>query len=274
MARPQRPPRRPAAQRLRAEAALRRSEELYRSLTDLVSDFYWEQDGQHRFTCVVAHPSASGLPDLFEQEMIGKARWEIAYLNMGPADWQAHRAALEARETFHDLDLARLGANGVPVWLRVSGHPVFDPRGRFVGYRGVARNITARMRADRLQQLEHEVAAALARAQKPQAAIVPVLQAICERDGWECARYFEVDEPSGVMRFAAAWGVGDPAIALFIERSRDLVFPHESCDGFGRARVDISVNNRIFLPALQDCGESEHRQGESAAAGFGRLGIV
>ncbi len=226
MARVPRAPRRPASQRLRerAEAALRRSEELYHSLTGLVSDFYWEQDAQHRFTSVVAHPSARGLPDLFEAQMIGKARWEIAYLNMGPADWQAHRAALEARQTFHDLDLARLGANGVPVWLRVSGHPVFDPRGRFVGYRGVARDITGRMRADQLQQLEHEVAAALARAREPLAAIVPVLQAICERDGWECARYFEVHEPSAVMRFAAAWGVNDAAIVLFIERSRDLVF--------------------------------------------------
>ncbi len=60
----QKHPRPPSAQRLRerAEAALRRSEERYRSLVVLVSDWYWEQDAQHRFVRIVRQGAAEELP--------------------------------------------------------------------------------------------------------------------------------------------------------------------------------------------------------------------
>jgi len=212
------------SERKRGEAELRRSEERYRSLTELVSDRYWEQDEQFRFTAIVNHAPNAPM-DLPTNAYLGKARWEMpSYLNMTAADWAAHRAVLEARQPFHELALQRLGVDGVPVWLRVSGHPVFDASGRFTGYRGIALDVTERMRAEQLQKLEHAVAGALAKAQDPAEAVARVLRMICEFDGWQCARYFEVDEKAGVMRLFTAWGIDDPTVDRFIAGSRELVF--------------------------------------------------
>ena len=63
--------------RIAAEKALRASEERFRSLTELSSDWYWEQDEQFRFTTLAgpgaAHIAANGNPSVY----LGLARWEI-----------------------------------------------------------------------------------------------------------------------------------------------------------------------------------------------------
>ena len=71
-----------------AEAALRESEARFRSLTELSSDLYWEQDDQYRFTSL----SGTGSERFKELgfDFIGKKRWEQDYLNMSAVDWSAH----------------------------------------------------------------------------------------------------------------------------------------------------------------------------------------
>src|SRR5262249_22026930 len=132
-------------QRVLAERALRDSEARFRSLLELSSDMYWEQDSEFRFTVF-----SGNSPDWIREgrrRMIGKRRWDQHYFNMGEAEWKAHRATLEAHRSFRDLELGRLNEKGEPVWVSVSGEPVFADDGRFVGYRGVGRDITVQKRA-------------------------------------------------------------------------------------------------------------------------------
>ena len=132
-------------QRVLAERALRDSEARFRSLLELSSDMYWEQDAEFRFTVF-----SGSSPDWIREgrrRMIGKRRWEQHYFNMGEAEWAVHRAALEAHRSFRDLELGRLNEKGEPVWVSVSGEPVFTDEGRFAGYRGVGRDITVQKRA-------------------------------------------------------------------------------------------------------------------------------
>jgi diguanylate cyclase (GGDEF)-like protein/PAS domain S-box-containing protein len=125
--------------RAKAEAAVRESEARFRSLCNLSSDVFWEQDAAFRFTAI---SDASGSLD--GETIIGKTRWEQDYRNMTSADWAAHRAVVEAHRPFRDLELCRLDRFGREAWYSVSGEPVFDASGSFAGYRGVGRNITAR----------------------------------------------------------------------------------------------------------------------------------
>lgn len=53
-----------------------------------------------------------------------------------------HIAAYERHETFHDFEYQTEGLEGVIQHYSVSGTPVFNERGIFIGYRGVGRNIT------------------------------------------------------------------------------------------------------------------------------------
>ena len=132
------------AERRRIEHALRESEARFRSLTSLSSDVYWEQDAEFRFTSFTE--SRPGQPAEEKTALLGKRRWEVGYLNMTPEDWAKHRALLEARQPFHDLELCRI-ENGARVWISTSGEPLFDAGGVFKGYRGIGKDITESKRA-------------------------------------------------------------------------------------------------------------------------------
>ena len=65
---------------------------------------------------------------------------------------------LDARLPFRDLEYARPTPNGGKRWATVSGLPMFDEAGRFIGYRGVGRHITERKQMEEaLRQREKEL---------------------------------------------------------------------------------------------------------------------
>ena len=124
---------------------LRESEARFRSLTEMSSDFYWETDTGHRIVRANAskhHKQVEG------SARHGKTRWEIPHLSPDEAGWQAHRAALDARLPFRNFELSRRGADGTERFVSISGDPVIDASGRFMGYRGVGTNITVRRRSE------------------------------------------------------------------------------------------------------------------------------
>jgi PAS domain S-box-containing protein len=115
-------------------AELRESEARYRSLTELASDWYWEQDEHMQFTKVsgpvldmlgIKVNSLTG-----EQNPLQSAGWN-----------EAERALLQdriaARQPFLDFVFTRENADGSIQKFQVSGEPMFDWHSRFIGYRGI-----------------------------------------------------------------------------------------------------------------------------------------
>jgi two-component system cell cycle sensor histidine kinase/response regulator CckA len=131
----------------RNEAKIRESEERYRELFAIASDWMWETDAQHRFVAV-------GLGSL-TNAAIGKTRWEIAQDSDEIEKWCQHRADLEAKRAFRDFVYSLRDDAGQVNWVRVNGKPHFSTDGNFLGYRGSARVITqehnARLTMDRLR---------------------------------------------------------------------------------------------------------------------------
>src|SRR6185369_1524967 len=207
------------------------SEVRFRRLAALSADIYWEHDEALRFTSFSAS-RASHIERAYTDKLLGKMRWQGGYLNMTESDWLVHRAVLQARQPFRDLELCRYDSRGCKVWFRVSGEPVFDASGAFKGYQGIACDITERRRAEELRELEHAVTRILADADSASAALQTVIRAVCETEGWECGRYFRVDEAGRVLRFAEGWGIADPAVQRFVLLSRELVYrPGEGLSG-------------------------------------------
>ena len=126
-------------------AELRESEARYRSLTELASDWYWEQDDSGNFT-KVSGPALEMLGIQVGALDSGAASANLA--NSNAAGWnEAEREVLrervEAREPFLDFIFSRVNADGSQQQFRVSGEPMFDGSCRYVGYRGIGVEITA-----------------------------------------------------------------------------------------------------------------------------------
>jgi diguanylate cyclase (GGDEF)-like protein/PAS domain S-box-containing protein len=212
--------------RRRDPSALRQCEERLKDVLELSSDWYWEQDAELRFTRF----SGSNLSEAgFDSKaLIGKTRWEISGAHVDPAERTAVQAKMDARQPFREHEYKRVDPDGIARYISASGVPVFDAASRFAGYRGIAKDISGRKRAEQLQSLEHSVARRIAAAESVTAAMTAVIRAICETESWECGRYFRVDENAGALRLGESWGVPEPAIQQFIERSnqrsREIVY--------------------------------------------------
>ncbi|MCC7045629.1 MAG: PAS domain-containing protein [Alphaproteobacteria bacterium] len=124
--------------------ALAASEERLGDLVQSLSDWVWEQDADLRFTYFT--PGRLEQFGLDPRAILGKRREECG-LEIDPATLRAHLADLAARRPFRDLRHRRCLPDGRILHLVASGKPLFDAGGRFVGYRGVGRDVTAEIEA-------------------------------------------------------------------------------------------------------------------------------
>ena len=124
-------------------AELRESEARFRRLTELSSDWYWEQDETGHFTQVYG----------VVLDMLGI---EVDDLLSEPGETQAahwnkdERAMLveyiAVRRPFLDFVYRRHHPDGSQQYFMISGEPMFDSSGRFTGYRGVGKDVTESIR--------------------------------------------------------------------------------------------------------------------------------
>ena len=134
--------------------ALRESEARFRALTELSSDWYWEQDENLRFTYLSSQ--ANELTGYASESSLGKTRWELAGMTPISSSWAEHREVLVAHQPFRDFECSRVAPDGTIRYLSVSGAPVFDEQGRFKGYQGIGRDITERKRIEDALRLSEE----------------------------------------------------------------------------------------------------------------------
>ena len=123
-------------------AELRASEARFCRLTELSSDWYWEQDESGHFTKTFG--PVMEMLGIRTDDALGITRDDSG------ASWdEAERAALEAnlaaRRPFLDFVYSRTHADGSRQYLMVSGEPMFDSSGRFTGYRGTGKDVTETM---------------------------------------------------------------------------------------------------------------------------------
>src|SRR3954467_4702800 len=199
-------------------------------LLALSSDIYWEQDAEYRFSHFSGSDAA--LVAGIRSRVLGRLRWEHDYFNLSPADWAAHRALLGERRSFRDLELGRVDESGRVKWISVSGEPVFDAAGRFAGYRGIGKDITAQKREQTLVALEHSIARALASADSSSAGLKAAIRAICELEDWPIGRFYAPDATGRQLRFAEGWAGAEPDAQKALEVSRSITYgPGEGLTG-------------------------------------------
>ena len=125
-------------------AELRESEARYRSLTELASDWYWEQDEHGEFTRVsgpVLEMLGIRVGAIGNQTEDGPV---IESDGWNPLERKVLQANIAARKPFLDFVFSRVNADGSRQKFQVSGEPMFDRLSRFTGYRGIGFELTSR----------------------------------------------------------------------------------------------------------------------------------
>jgi PAS domain S-box-containing protein len=115
-------------------AELRESEARFRSLAELSSDWYWEQDESGALT-KTSGPVLEML-GLKVDALTGK-RSDDDMSGWDPKQRAALRAKIEAREPFLDFAFSRTTPDGRRLEYQVSGEPMFNSGCHFIGYRGI-----------------------------------------------------------------------------------------------------------------------------------------
>lgn len=119
-----------------------------REFAEIGADWLWETDAEHRVSYVSANISGAGLDP---GQVVGRRRIDARLGDPIDDNWADHLRALREHRPFRDFTYAYRDRDGRRRIARTSGRPMFDAGGRFIGFRGVAREVTA----------EHEMLARL-----------------------------------------------------------------------------------------------------------------
>ena len=85
------------------------------------------------------------------------------------------------------------------------------------------RNVRRDLReSEALLRLERGITRCLTESDDVPTALTAVLRIACETNGWDCGRFFAVDETAGELRCTECWGRDRPALRAFIKGSRGL----------------------------------------------------
>jgi PAS domain S-box-containing protein len=130
-------------------AELRESEARFRHLTELASDWYWEQDENGHFTKV--YGPVLEMLGITVDALLGESRGNDG-ARWNEAEHAAFKANIAARLPFIDFVYSRTKPDGSQQYLMVSGEPMFASSGLFTGYRGIGRDVTKSIHSARDRQ--------------------------------------------------------------------------------------------------------------------------
>jgi len=111
-------------------------------IAELTFDWYWREDADGRLIELSERAEAAfGVPT---ERLLGKRRDEIRGFSADPVELAAYRAQVAQRQTFPWFRHQCTHGSGRTIWIAVTGKPVFDGDGSFLGYFGAGRDVTER----------------------------------------------------------------------------------------------------------------------------------
>lgn len=123
------------------QAALAHAEQRFKDFADASTDWLWEIDQAMNFTYI--SQGVGNTLGFNAEEVMNRLKFTDMFKLEKGAAAEALRNLTQQQEAFHDIEFWTAAKNKQRVCLRVSGVPVYDGQGVFIGYRGAATNVTA-----------------------------------------------------------------------------------------------------------------------------------
>lgn len=209
------------SERLRAEAALKESEERFRRLAenapDLIYRYRTAPDCEYEFMSTAANEMFGYSPVEFYENQ------NLQYQIIHPDDISMFQDMMQGKLTREPITIRFIGKGGNTVWMEQHVVPIYNNVGQLVAIEGIARDITQRKQdeaelAARIEQLEkhnqemiilNEMGDALQACQNRQEAY-PILQKYLKQLFiTEMGILYVLDSTENQLEMAAAWGKDD-----------------------------------------------------------------
>ena len=123
----------------RSQNRLTESEKRFRELAEVSGDWFFEMDSELRLSFI--SDRFFEITGLKPDDVIGRTRQQIAANTGVQGAFAQHVADLEARREFRRFEY-EISGGPKPVHVSISGVPVFDDQGAFVGYRGTGTDVS------------------------------------------------------------------------------------------------------------------------------------
>jgi PAS domain S-box-containing protein len=131
---------------LRANRALKASEERFRALVETTSDFLWEVDAGGVYTYV--SPKVIDLLGYGPAEVVGRTPFDFMPPDEAARVGELFAEEVRFRRSFRALENVNIRKDGTHVVIETSGVPILDDEGRLLSYRGIDRDISERKRME------------------------------------------------------------------------------------------------------------------------------
>ncbi len=129
-------------ERERLLKSLEESKERYRNLIETTSDWIWECNGEGKY--IYSSPRVFDLLGYQPQEIVNKTLMDIVSPQQIKTFNRTYEKLFAAQKPIYGLENTCLGKTGQIVVLENNAVPIFDDQDNFLGYRGIARDITER----------------------------------------------------------------------------------------------------------------------------------
>lgn len=132
----------------RADRELDEQDARFRDFSRAASDFFWECDADLKYTFL----SDRDGPTSTDGGVIGVHIADTPGFDATDEGCRVRLDRMKAREPFRDLAVRGWKHDGSETIVAVSGIPIFDKDGRFLGYRGTGRDILEKYREETVQR--------------------------------------------------------------------------------------------------------------------------
>ena len=130
------------AVRKHLEAALDDSRRRFKELAERASDWAWELDEQGNYT--YSSPRIRDILGFQPEDVLGKAPLDLVSKEAAERTSKLLTQMISSHSPISALEMEARHKDGHVVYLEMNGTPHFDQDGKFLGYRGVDRDISGR----------------------------------------------------------------------------------------------------------------------------------
>jgi PAS domain S-box-containing protein len=204
-------------------AAIQASEVRFRDFAEIASDWFWEMDGNLRWTYFSER--FQEVTGIAPSDLIGKTRREVGIGSAEPEIWNKHLDDLARRRAFRNFEYPIRNSLGEIRFLRISARPILDSAGNFTGYRGIGTDITDRRRAEeeikaRVEELRAlgDVSQAVNSTLDLETVLTTIVTKATQLSSTETGAIYVFDDASREFRLRATYGMDDNIVAAIGDR--------------------------------------------------------